>query len=386
VESTILHHAHGLHALGCRVRIISGNGAPFHPGIETLTDPLFGSMHPAVLAAKDQLDRGIVPHDFPALVTTIAQRLETHLSGCDAVFVHNVHTMHKNLALTAALHALQRPLIAWVHDLAWAMPQYAAELHPGYPWDLLRTPWPGTRYITISQARRTEVCALLQLESALVPVVSPGLDIAAFSAWTPLMRELSQRLGLLDADRLLLVPARLTRRKNIAFALHVLAHLRARTGSDDRLIVTGPPGPHNPANHSYFDTLRALRSTLGLDAGVHFLYELGTPHLIPDDATVASLFRLADALLFPSESEGFGIPLLEAAVSSLPIFCADLPVFHEIIGEAGTRFDPHGDPQTVAASIDETLSANPAARLKRHIRRHARWDVIVREQVFPLIP
>ena len=65
------------------------------------------------------------------------------LKGCDVLIAHNVASLQKNLALTAALHeAYKMPgfptLILWHHDLAWTTPRYRDELHEGYPWDLLR--------------------------------------------------------------------------------------------------------------------------------------------------------------------------------------------------------------------------------------------------------
>jgi len=42
------------------------------------------------------------------------------------------------------------------------------------------------------------------------------------------------------------------------------------------------------------------------------LYQLYQPPLLLDDATVANLYQIADALFFPSTQEGFGIPIIEA--------------------------------------------------------------------------
>jgi glycosyltransferase involved in cell wall biosynthesis len=98
----------------------------------------------------------------------------------------------------------------------------------------------------------------------------------------------------------------LTRRKNVALGLRVLDAARKQSGQDYRLVVTGPPGPHNPANPGYLAELLELRDSLGLQNAVHFLYELDDPPLIPDDDTMANLYQLADALFFRAQ-EGFGI-------------------------------------------------------------------------------
>jgi len=395
VETTLYYHASGLAALGYPIRVISGAGAAFHPAVTTIADPLFGSHEPTVLAVKRALDCGGVPADFAPLVETISERLRAALDGCTVVLVHNIHTMNKNLPLTAALHTLGQPpsalhLIAWVHDLAWTNAQYAAELHPGWPWDLLRTAWPGTRYVTISEQRRAELSTLIGLPPDAIPIVPPGVDVAALQAWPPTVQRLANQLGWLDAGWLLLLPARLTRRKNIAQAIAVLGALRALTGGDDRLIVTGPPGPHNPANPGYLAELRQYRAALGLDHAVHFLYEQADPAspalpLLPDAVTLAALYRLADALLFPSEQEGFGMPLLEAGLAGLPIFCADLPVFRATGGGDIATFDPHGDPAAIAAQIERVLTGSAQARFKQTVRRTYRWSSLLRERVLPLL-
>ncbi len=387
VESTIAFQARGLTELGYPVRVISGAGGEFDPRIETVIDPLFGSRDARIIAAKSELDRGIVSPAFETLVSDIEARLNAALDGCAVCIVHNVHTMNKNLALTAALARLKQPrLIAWVHDLAWTNPQYQAELHAGYPWELMRQAWANTRYVTISTPRQAETAALLNVPADQIPFVPPGVDVPAFFQWTDTMREIEGALKLLDADLILLLPARLTRRKNIALGVRVIAELRRVTGQDCRLIVTGPPGPHNPANPGYLGELLELRRELGLQNAVHFLYELRDPPLVPDDTTMANLYQLADGLLFPSVQEGFGIPILEAGISGVPIFCSDLPVFRES-GQADlVVFSPaHDPPSAISAQIERYFRDDSRYRLKRRIRHHYRWDVIIRRQLVPLL-
>ncbi len=387
VESTIAYQARGLADIGYPVRVISGAGSTFDLRIETVIDPLFGSRDARILAAKADLDRGIVSPAFEMLVNDIEARLNAALDGCAVCIVHNVHTMNKNLALTAALARLKRPhLIAWVHDLAWTNPQYQAELHAGYPWELMRSAWSNTRYVTISAPRQAETAALLRIPTDQIPAVPPGVDVPLFFQWTDTMRAIEARLNLLDADLIMLLPTRLTRRKNIALAIRVLGEVRRISGQDCRLIVTGPPGPHNPANPGYLGELLDLRRALGLQDAAHFLYELSDPPLVPDDTTMANLYQLADALLFPSVQEGFGIPILEAGIAGLPIFCSDLPVFRDSGQSDLIVFDPeHDSPGAIAAQIDGYFRENARHRLKSRVRHHYRWEVIIRRQLVPLL-
>lgn len=52
-----------------------------------------------------------------------------------------------------------------------------------------------------------------------------------------------------------------------------------------------------------------------------------------DEKLLAALYRAADGVLNPSEGEGFGLPLVEAARHDLPILARDLPVFREVAGD-----------------------------------------------------
>ncbi|MDL1900520.1 glycosyltransferase family 4 protein [Anaerolineae bacterium CFX9] len=393
VEATIAFHARGLAARGYHVRVISGRGGTFDPRVETVILPRLGSTHPDVLGVKRALDQGTVPPEFEPLVTQIVQELRPVLEDCDAVITHNAHSLNKNLPFTAALAKLTEDLstrwIAWCHDLAWTNSQYQPELREGYPYDLLRTVWNDTVYVTVSEARRPELAELLRIDPGAVEVVVPGVDPAGFFHWTPVMQRLADRLGWMDADGLLLLPARLTRRKNIALALRVLAEIRSQSGCDYRLIVTGPPGPHNPANPGYLGELLDLRRDLELDSSVHFLYQYGESEddpLIPDDATMANLYLTCDALFFPSTQEGFGIPVLEAGLAGIPAFCADIPPLRGTGGEDAFYFDPvNGAPAEIAALVLRTLDNDPRFRLRNRVRQQFRWDAIIDHQIIPLI-
>jgi glycosyltransferase involved in cell wall biosynthesis len=51
------------------------------------------------------------------------------------------------------------------------------------------------------------------------------------------------------------------------------------------------------------------------------------------------LYRNAAGLIYPSKEEGFGIPLVDAWKFGCPIFCSDIPVFREIMGNHAEYFD-----------------------------------------------
>jgi glycosyltransferase involved in cell wall biosynthesis len=175
---------------------------------------------------------------------------------------------------------------------------------------------------------------------------------------------------------------RITPRKNIELALRVCASL-LRDFPKTRLIVTGPLGPHNPANVKYFERLLALRSELGLAHVVDFLAER-TSEFVADEV-VFDFYHLADALLLPSFEEGFGIPLLEAGLANLPIFCSDIPPLRSLGGSDANYFSPNDDPDAIADLLANQLSSNPVFRLRTRVREQYTWEGIYHRHITPLL-
>jgi glycosyltransferase involved in cell wall biosynthesis len=210
-----------------------------------------------------------------------------------------------------------------------------------------------------------------------VPVVPNGVDAAAFWGLGPRARELATRAGLDGADPLVLVPVRITRRKRLELALDAAACLRPRH-PDLRLVVSGPLGPHSADNIRYADTLQQQRARLRLDDVVSFLHEHAGPdgeHPV-DDRTIAELYRMADLVLLPSESEGFGLPVLEAGLSRAPLVCADIPVLREVAGGGAWTFPAGGTAADVASAVERAL-ASRAARLRRRVLTGYGWPSVL---------
>ncbi len=246
---------------GCDARRRNGvcpNSAPVGPLIDVVN--------------RELATRQVSPEFEQLVMTDRSRRSISALAGVDVLIVHNVHTLHKNLAFTEALYrrsvAGRAPrTLAWCHDFAWSDPLYAAEVHPGAPWDHLRTAWPDVRYVVVSEDRREILADLLGLPADQITVVTPGVNPAVLFKLEPEIVELVERFDLLDADPLLLLPARITRRKNIELAIAIVGAMRQQ-GARPRLIVTGPPGPHNPTNSAYLAILEAGRAASGADDAV----------------------------------------------------------------------------------------------------------------------
>jgi glycosyltransferase involved in cell wall biosynthesis len=174
---------------------------------------------------------------------------------------------------------------------------------------------------------------------------------------------------------------RVTRRKNFEKAIQTVRVLKDR-GLDVRLIVTGPTAPHHPErSRSYLAELKLLRTQLTLEGEVVFLADdLGAPL---EDGEIAQLYALSDCLFMPSQSEGFGLPVLEAGVMRVPAVLSQLPIFCEVGGDDVSYFSLDADPAQVADTILRAVDT-PTARLRRRVRREYRWDVIFDRMIMPM--
>ncbi len=91
------------------------------------------------------------------------------------------------------------------------------------------------------------------------------------------------------------------------------------------LFICGSRGWQNDA---VFQRLDAL----SYDAPVHELPGLS-------DGAIAALVQGATASLFPSDAEGFGLPVVEAVALNTPVMCQNLPVYKEFLGDIPVYVD-----------------------------------------------
>ena len=128
-------------------------------------------------------------------------------------------------------------------------------------------------------------------------------------------------------------------RKNLPLALDAISILRGR-GIDLRLVLAG--------GRSNLIDLPAMLNERGL----------GSPEVVCtgyiDDNRVASLMAGARMLVFPSLYEGFGMPLLEAMQSGVPVVAARAGASPETVGDAGLLVDP-GDAEGFADAMAQLV-------------------------------
>ena len=369
VESILATHARLLRKAGHQVRVIAGRG-------EAEIVPELDSRQPEVEALAAGLAEGeFDSSSFEQLRSGLKRSLEPLLADRDVAIAHNLLTMPFNLPAAAALLDTGQRLLAWTHDLAWVNPRYAAYKHRGWPWSMLCEAQRGVRYVAISGLRQRQITHTFGLQPRQVPVVPNGIDLTGFLGISGSTQRLLEKAGLSRADPLVLVPLRITPRKRLELAIEAAGLLQNRLPSLG-VLVTGPLGPHSPDNLEYAKHLLELRGSLGLDDVVAFCFEqAGDKHPV-SDANVAELYRLADAVLLPSESEGFGLPVLEGGLARSPVVCTDLEVLKEVGGGGIWTFPAKAGAEAVAAAVSAAL-ASRAARLRRRVRRQYSWGSVL---------
>jgi glycosyltransferase involved in cell wall biosynthesis len=394
VEAVIQAHVQTFTQGRYPVTVIAGRGekAALPPGASFVLIPEMDSQHPQVAQVSARLEQGEVPPAFNEMVNRLIGVLMPTLGRFDNVIIHNVFTKHFNLPLTATLHYLLDAnklgrCIAWCHDFTWTSSHSRSKVHPGHPWDLLRTWRSDVTYVVVSGRRQRTLAALLGCPQEQIRVIYNGVDPETLLGLSAEGRALVKRLGLLESDLVLLMPVRVTQAKNIEYALRVVAALKER-GCRPKLILTGPPDPHDAESMAYFQSLQALREQLGVQEEMHFVFESGPDPNEPftiDMRVVGDLFRVSDVMFMPSHREGFGMPVLEAGLVGVPVVCSPVPAAEEIGGADVTTIETDRDPARAAGQILTWAEGSPVHRLRRRVRQNYTWHAIFERDIKPLL-
>ncbi len=83
-----------------------------------------------------------------------------------------------------------------------------------------------------------------------------------------------------------------------------------------------------------------------------------------DQADLPSLLRRASVVAYPSFSEGFGLPALEALACGVPLVTSQETVMADLVGDAGVLVDPH-DWRSIAAGFEAALRDDAEAQARR---------------------
>ena len=180
--------------------------------------------------------------------------------------------------------------------------------------------------LTPSETSRNDVLAVYGVRDDKVRAVLHGVEPRFFHLGdNPAYGAAVLREAGVPECRYLLAVSTIHPHKNFTRLLEAYGRLGAE-GWPQHLVVAGLPGKSSKA-------VRRLLKGKDWASRVHLL---GWQRR----EVILSLFNNAQALVFPSTFEGFGMPVLEAMASGLPVVCSDIPVLREIADGAAQFFDP----------------------------------------------
>jgi glycosyltransferase involved in cell wall biosynthesis len=255
--------------------------------------------------------------------------------------------------------AIGVPRVVTVHDLAFlthpdqTTPALRSYLSAVVPREVAR----AELVAVVSEATRHDVVELLAVPADRVVVIRNGVEERFFNP-SRLTSQDREALGI--PERYLLMVGTIEPRKN---HLNVLRAID-RMPSTDRLplVIAGRPG------WGYEHALAVARR----------MEAVGLVHVIDHvpEAILPSLYAGAEAVLYPSWTEGFGLPILEAFAAGTPVITGTAPALREVGGDLATCVDP-GDLDAIANAIAAHVAgtnamSNAAQRIGR--ARSFTWE------------
>ncbi len=212
-----------------------------------------------------------------------------------------------------------------VHDaFFWQMPQNYPRWWRKYFLSLIRKGLrENTEIITTTEYAKNSLLEHLgsSLPISVVYQAPKGLDGASAGAFL--------QKNHLDKGGYFLHIGTFDKRKNLPLLVRAYADFLGKTRSDKKLVLAGGPGQSKVMND--LPIVEEMVRELGLEDRV----------LLPGyvaDGEVRALYEGAFSYVFPSENEGFGIPVLEAMGFGVPVVHSDQPALMEVAGGAGLAF------------------------------------------------
>ncbi|MGH7203037.1 MAG: glycosyltransferase family 4 protein, partial [Candidatus Levyibacteriota bacterium] len=240
-----------------------------------------------------------------------------------------------------------KPFIITIHDLiinhfptgkasTLPLPVYYAKRF-AYQYILKQATKKSRKVIAVSEETKREVVKHLKVAPAKVVVTYEGVDDALESRKTDsghvrMTRYMKNKYFLYVGNA---YPHKNVERLIDAFALVVKEY------PDVKLLLVGK-------SNYFYDRLEEKVGQMGLEKSVLFLGGVSDEELI-------GLYQDAQALVFPSLMEGFGLPGLEAMQNGCLVLASDIPVFKEIYQDAALYFNPR-EIASIHATIRQVLT------------------------------
>lgn len=251
--------------------------------------------------------------------------------------------------------------VVTIHDLIFLRhPEYYHWLDTKiYAWKFRQTVREADHIIAISECTKRDILHY-------APAVDPSRITVIYQSCAPHFC-LSNSQSKFD-KRYILSVGSIEARKNILLAVKALPYLP----DDLSLLIVGR---HTP----YADEVSAYAEAHSLSHRVTIRHNV-------TDAELPALYAGAEVFVYPSRYEGFGIPIIEAVSSGLPVVACTGSCLEEAGGPDSLYVDPD-DAEAMAAAIRQVLRGADGReerirRSREYIRRFEGHDVAA--QVYDL--
>jgi len=270
---------------------------------------------------------------------------------------HRLNLLHCQYIVPPVLSC---PAVVTIHDVLFeSHPQYFSRAFTLRSRMLVRFSTSKSAHVfTVSDFSRSQIEHLYKVPSSALTVIPNGVDMNRFRPGAD-GRELIEAFGIQSGSYILTV-GRLEPRKNHLGLLKSYALLR---DPKPPLVIAGQ-------KHFGFDEALNYARQSGMEKYLHFLEHV-------DDEALPALYRHARLFVYPTWAEGFGIPVLEAMASGVPVISSDNTSLPEVVGETGVLVKA-GVIQALASQMQHLLG-DPAfaERLSRNAHERAKlftWE------------
>jgi len=258
--------------------------------------------------------------------------------------------------------------VATIHDL---VPLLFPELSDSRLWYSFRRRMneavaSGAMFMADSRATADDMRRLLGVSEDRVKVVHLAPD-EAFVALdrTAARKVVGEKFGV--ADPFLLSVGTMDTRKNLRGLLRAFALARRRENIPHILVLVGRRGRES-------SRVARLAGLLGVGDAVRVLGYVGTSELV-------ELYNAAEAMLYPSFYEGFGLPVVEAMACGTPVLTSPRGALKEVAGGAALMADPDDYRDICNKLLELVSSENLRAELSERGLKRSRafsWDETAR--------
>ena len=251
-------------------------------------------------------------------------------------------------------------LVNTVHDLAaYHFPQFFSLFERMlFRWILPYSSRKAAQILTASEVSKNDLTTILRLPNGKVKVSFCGVnEVFTRVPDAGEVERIKNRYGI--DGKFLLYVGRIDPRKNLVRLIRAYSEFRSRHTVPHKLLIAGKV---------YLEP-EALQRTVKHSPFSKDIYFCG---YVPDD-DLPVLYRMADAFVYTSEYEGFGLPPLEAMAAETPVVASDIAIFREILADAALLVNPR-DIDSLAEAMHRIVSDEA---LRRQLIQRGRGRVRV---------